>query len=202
MRSLISATSVLALALCFQTAATSMAAADDAGGGDIGINITDEYGQRTWYGSESPEVTALADQAEVFAQSHSDTVLGVALTSDRQMVELFVISSDIDGLDELVSLDPHRIRVVVNENSPEQVDAAQEQVLGLDWDALNIESVAPDPVGDGIEVVVSDDGDVAASDVRDGTGFGDMEQELTGALGDLGVPIRISVEEPEDPAAT
>ncbi|WP_136193971.1 hypothetical protein [Actinomyces procaprae] len=143
MRSLISATSVLALALCFQTAATSMAAADDAGGGDIGINITDEYGQRTWYGSESPEVTALADQAEVFAQSHSDTVLGVALTSDRQMVELFVISSDIDGLDELVSLDPHRIRVVVNENSPEQVDAAQEQVLGLDWDALNIESVAP-----------------------------------------------------------
>jgi len=77
-----------------------------------------------------------------------------------------------------------------------------EEILGLDWDALNIESVAPDPVGDGIEVVVSDDGDVAASDVRDGTGFGDMEQELTGALGDLGVPIRISVEEPEDPAAT
>lgn len=202
MCSLVSVTAVLAVTLCFQTVATSLAVADDSAGGDIGINTVDEYGQRIWYGSEPPVVTALADQAEAFAESHSDAVLGVALTSDRQVVEVFVVSNDVDGLGELVSLDPLRIRVVVNENSPEQVDIAQEQVLGLDWDALNIESVAPDPIGDGIEVVLSNDGDVAAPRAKGGAGSVDAKQGAVGALGDLAVPVRFSMEEQQVSART
>ncbi|WP_127842686.1 hypothetical protein [Actinomyces wuliandei] len=79
---------------------------DQDTGSTIGTNTEDEGGQRIWYGEEPPEVTALADAAESVAQEHPDTVLGVALTSDRQVVEVYVVSEDAEGVAALRSRCP------------------------------------------------------------------------------------------------
>ncbi|WP_143233363.1 hypothetical protein [Actinomyces ruminis] len=204
MRAATSLAAAFAVTLCLQTAITPTVVADGVSGpGDVGINIVDDFGQRLWYGSESSTVAALADIAEEFAESHPDTVLGVALTSDRQVVEVFVTSLDIGGLDELLAVDATHIRAVVNENSPEQIRAAEEQVLSRDWDALNIESVAPDPIGDGIEVTVLEE-DHAAESRQSGnqTDFADVEESVLDSLGDLGVQVRVTPGEPEVEAKT
>ncbi|MBW3068840.1 MULTISPECIES: hypothetical protein [unclassified Actinomyces] len=204
MRTFTSLAAAFAVALCFQAVTTSAVAADDVSGpDDVGVNVVDEFGQRLWYGSESSTVAALANRAEEFAESHPDTVLGVALTSDRQVVEVFVTSLDIAGLDELLSADSTHIRAVVNENSPEQIRAAEEQVLNRDWGALHIESVAPDPIGDGIEVTISE-GDHPADSRQDGnqSDFDDLEDSVLDSLGDIGVGVRVTPGEPEVEAKT
>lgn len=61
----------------------------------LGSNVTDEHGQRLWFGEESPEVAALGAQADEIWNANMHNIAGTALTSDRQAVEVYL--RDLDG---------------------------------------------------------------------------------------------------------
>ncbi|CAM2964411.1 hypothetical protein ACSL103130_08760 [Actinomyces slackii] len=171
---------------------------EPSSGSAIGVNKEDENGQRIWYGEEPPEVRALADAAESMSQEHPDTVLGVVLTSDRQVVEVYVVSEDAEGVAALreSAEDPERLRVIVNKNSPEQIRTAMSQVFEADASALGIESVAPDPVNDGIVVGL-------AGEAESTGGCSEEEkQAVLDALKGVSVPIRVTCEAAQEAAGT
>ncbi|CAM2965455.1 hypothetical protein ACSL103130_08770 [Actinomyces slackii] len=174
---------------------------NQSSGSTIGVNKEDESGQRIWYGEESPEVTALADAAESMSQEHPDTVLGVVLTSDRQVVEVYVVSEDAEGVAALRGSagDPERLRVIVNTNSPDQIDAAVKQVLEMDTDALGIEAVSPDPINDGIAVGLTDEYMLPESA---GGRSEEEKQAALDALKSVSVPVRVFYEAAQEPAGT
>ncbi|WP_185695874.1 hypothetical protein [Buchananella hordeovulneris] len=70
----------------------------------LGSNVTDEHGQRLWFGEESPEVAALGAQVDEIWHANMHNIAGTALTSDRRAVEVYLRDLDGPGGAELQAL--------------------------------------------------------------------------------------------------
>lgn len=118
---------------------------------EIGVNITNELGERIWVGEEPAELIEAELRIGDVIANYPENFSGFALTSDRQILEVYLINTDGPGVSELwtaAGSAKERITLIQNNFSALDMEAAQNAVVELDWENLSISSVGSNPIDD------------------------------------------------------
>ena len=96
-----------------------------------GVNEVDANGERIWFGEASPELEAVADRIGEYIDAREDEFAGHSLTSDRTMVEVYVVGGN--GENDLRSLlsseELALVRFVQVEHSLDDLLALQSDIV-------------------------------------------------------------------------
>ncbi|WP_311777040.1 hypothetical protein [Trueperella abortisuis] len=178
-----------------------------------GVNEVDANGERIWFGEASPELEAVADRIGEYIDAREDEFAGHSLTSDRTMVEVYVVGGN--GENDLRSLlsseELALVRFVQVEHSLDDLLALQSDIVDsfgddvvsvsvdLESNSLGV-SVPPAVLEDQPEDLLEFQSDPELSSVYEGHGVGlDGLRELAEARG---MRIRVSPETTPESAAT
>ena len=122
---------------------------------EFGINEHKDTGERLFYGEMPDEMVELVDNLVAIADANPDIMAGTALTSDRQVLEVFVIDKtapSVELLRQAAADMPERLRLVENQYSATELLRAAELVSTLDVIELGIVGCGPDPLTDSLAV--------------------------------------------------
>lgn len=110
-----------------------------------GVDVTDEDGQRVWYGESSPDLDLVVARLGVHVEGSTDVFAGYSLTSDRTMVEIYVTNAEhpavLAALHDAGEGAP-LVRVVEVAHSADALSDAQNQIAASMGDESDIASVA------------------------------------------------------------
>ena len=151
----LAAATIASLTLISQSTAATASPAES----EMGINITDEDGERIWYGEESPEVAEIGNQADAIWNAHEDNIVGTALTSDRQVVEVYLKDLNGSGGPELQALQEkagERLRLIPGRKlSRFTTEHAMDLVKDHDLQLPELTSISVNILSDTLEIGVT-----------------------------------------------
>lgn len=163
---------------------------------EAGVNHVDEAGARVWVGEESPQMRRVMDDVTAVLSEHEDVFGGSALTSNKDLLEVYATPKagpQLDALKSSLGADFDRyVRVIEVERSLDELVALAQEV-GDQAGGTRVVEIGPDVVTNGL-VVGIDQSAVGTDAVMSAEDIADQVPDLANLLKDLGakgVPIRI-----------
>ncbi len=179
----------------------TLAYAQGTSGSEAGVNRVDEAGARVWAGEESSEMRRVMDDVTAVLSEHENVFGGSALTSNKELLEVYATPKagpQLDALKSSLGADFDRyVRVIEVERSLDDL-VALAQGFGNQVDATSVEGFGPDVTTNGLvvsvdESVVGMDKAISVKDIA--KQLPDLAARIE-ELASKGVPVRIEAAAP------